>query len=67
MDVCDWHPQRDRGVVCLVRLTTIGHYELKEHPDEHFSLVAIQIRTGRRRSRTSSHGACMVHAPMPVG
>jgi len=38
----------EQGKPSQTRLTTLGHYTLRNFPDEYFSIVVIQIRTGRR-------------------
>merc|ERR1711879_810532 len=38
----------EQGKPAQTRLTTLGHYTLREHQEEKLSIVVIQICTGRR-------------------
>uniref|UniRef100_A0A7S4RUQ2 Pseudouridine synthase RsuA/RluA-like domain-containing protein n=1 Tax=Alexandrium monilatum TaxID=311494 RepID=A0A7S4RUQ2_9DINO len=56
----------EQGKPSQTRVTTLGHYALRDHPDETFSIVVIQIITGRRH-QIRTHLAHVGHPTVADG
>merc|ERR1711879_183492 len=56
----------EQGKPAQTRLTTLGHYTLREHQEEKLSIVVIQICTGRRH-QIRTHLAHVGHPTVADG
>jgi len=56
----------EQGRPSQTRLTTLGHYSLREHPEDKFSVIVVQIRTGRRH-QIRTHLAHVGHPTVADG
>jgi len=56
----------EQGKPSQTRLTTFGHYALRGHPEDKFSIIVVQIHTGRRH-QIRTHLAHIGHLTVADG